>query len=67
MAAAGPLLRDMEPLGQQQVIQFMFADSVTELWAARLMLYEAARAHDRGEDLKSLHTRCSMVKGLKCY
>ncbi len=51
-----------EPLGQQQVIQFMFADSVTELWAARLMLYEAARAHDRGEDLKSLHTRCSMVK-----
>lgn len=51
-----------EPLGQQQVIRFMFADSVTELWAARLMLYEAARAHDRGEDLKSLHTRCSMVK-----
>ena len=51
-----------EPLGQQQAIQFMFADSVTELWAARLMLYEAARAHDRGEDLKSLHTRCSMVK-----
>ena len=40
----------------------MLADSLTELWAARLMTYEAAAAHDRGEDVKTLHARCSMVK-----
>jgi alkylation response protein AidB-like acyl-CoA dehydrogenase len=40
----------------------MLADSATELWAARLMTFEAAEAHDRGEDLKQLHTRCSMAK-----
>jgi len=50
------------PLSERQAIQFMLADSVTELWAARLMTYEAAQAHDRNEDLKTLHMRCSMVK-----
>lgn len=49
-------------LSEQQVIQFMLADSVTDLWAARLMLYETAMAHDRGDDLKALHYRCSAVK-----
>lgn len=49
-------------LSKQQAIQFMLADSVTELWAARLMLYETAMAHDRGDDLKALHYRCSAVK-----
>lgn len=53
---------DGSPLSDRQAIQFMLADSVTELWAARLMTYEAAQAHDRGEDLKSLHARCSIVK-----
>jgi alkylation response protein AidB-like acyl-CoA dehydrogenase len=53
---------DGSPLSERQAVQFMLADSATELWAARLMTYEAAEAHDRGEDLKSLHTRCSMVK-----
>jgi len=53
---------DGEPLSEKQAVQFMLADSATELWAARLMTYEAAGAHDRGEDVKSLHTRCSMVK-----
>ena len=38
------------------------ADSVTELWAARLMTYECAAAHDRGEDVKALHARCAMAK-----
>ena len=51
-----------EPLSERQAIQFMLADSATELWAARLMTFEAARAHDRGDDLKVLHNRCSMVK-----
>jgi acyl-CoA dehydrogenase len=50
------------PIAEYQAIQFMLADSVTELWAARLMTYEAAAAHDRGEDVKTLHGRCSMVK-----
>jgi alkylation response protein AidB-like acyl-CoA dehydrogenase len=51
-----------EPLAEKQMIQAMLADSVTELWAARLVTYEAAEAHDRGEDLKSLHARCSVAK-----
>ena len=51
-----------ETLADQQAIKFMLADSATELWAARLMTFEAAQAHDRGEDPRSLHTRCSMVK-----
>lgn len=53
---------DGAPLADKQAVQFMLADSVTELWAARLMAYEAAQAHDRGDDVKSLHARCSIVK-----
>ena len=49
-------------LSEQQAIQFMLADSVTELWATRLMLYETAMAHDREDDMKALHYRCSAVK-----
>ena len=51
-----------EPLIEKQMIQAMLADSVTELWAARLMTYETAAAHDRGENVKSLHAKCSMAK-----
>ena len=51
-----------EPLVEKQAIQFMLADSATELWAARLMTFEAAAACDRGDDLKALHNQCSMVK-----
>ncbi len=53
---------DGAPLSEKQAIQFMLADCTTELWAARLMTYEAAAASDRGEDLKVMHNRCSMVK-----
>jgi alkylation response protein AidB-like acyl-CoA dehydrogenase len=45
-----------------QAIQFMLADSLTELWAARLMVYRLAEAHDGGEDVKVLHAQCSMAK-----
>jgi len=55
-------LVDGAPLSEKQAIQFMLADSATELWAARLMTFEAAAASDRGEDLKAMHNRCSMVK-----
>src|SRR5262245_39425919 len=51
-----------EPLAEKQMVQAMLADSVTELWAARLITFEAAEAHDRGDDLKSLHARCSIAK-----
>lgn len=51
-----------EALAEKQMIQAMLADSVTELWAARLITFEAARAHDRGDDLRSLHAQCSIAK-----
>ncbi len=51
-----------QALIEKQMIQAMLADSVTELWAARLMTYETAAAHDRGDDVKSLHARCSVAK-----
>ena len=52
---------DGSPLSEKQAIQFMLADSATELWASRLMTYEAAAADDE-MDVKTLHNRCSMVK-----
>ncbi len=51
-----------EPIAGYQLIQAMLADSATELQAARLITYEAAAAHDRGEDARTLHVRCSMAK-----
>lgn len=51
-----------QPIFDNQAIQFMLADSLTELWAARLMVYRLAEAHDAGEDVKVLHGQCSMAK-----
>lgn len=51
-----------EPLIEKQLVQAMLADSVTDLWASRLITFEAAAAHDRGEDVKALHARCSVAK-----
>ena len=42
------------PLAERQAVQFMIADSATELHAARLMVYECAWRHDRGEDVRNL-------------
>jgi acyl-CoA dehydrogenase len=50
------------PLIEYQAIQFMLADSLTELWAARLMGYETARGIDEGVDVKVQHAQCSMAK-----
>jgi alkylation response protein AidB-like acyl-CoA dehydrogenase len=61
-AFANERIVDGAPLSDKQLIQAMLADSVTELWAGRLMTFEAAEAIDRGEDVKSLHARCSVVK-----
>ncbi len=41
-------------LSERQAIQFMVADSAMELHAARLMVYECAWRHDRGEDVRDL-------------
>jgi alkylation response protein AidB-like acyl-CoA dehydrogenase len=51
-----------EPLIDKQLVQAMLADNVTDLWASRLITFETAEAHDRGEDVKSLHARCSVAK-----
>lgn len=51
-----------KPLAEQQAVQFMLADSLTELFAARLMTYETARSIDEGADLKTAHGQCAMAK-----
>jgi alkylation response protein AidB-like acyl-CoA dehydrogenase len=51
-----------EMLLDKQAVQFMLADSVAELWGARLMVRDTARAIDDGLDAKIAHGRCSMVK-----
>ncbi|MGI8434336.1 MAG: acyl-CoA dehydrogenase family protein [Nocardioidaceae bacterium] len=50
------------PLLGRQLVQAMLADSATELFAARSMVYETARSIDEGADRKVLHARSSMVK-----
>ncbi len=51
-----------ETLFDKQAVQFMLADSAVELWSARLMTRETARAIDEGLDPKTAHGRCAMVK-----
>jgi acyl-CoA dehydrogenase len=49
-------------ISEFQGIQFMLADSLTELWAARLMTYQLARGIQKGMDVKVEHAQCSMAK-----
>jgi acyl-CoA dehydrogenase len=51
-----------QPLIEYQAIQFMLADSLTELWAARVMGYRTAQGIDEGADVKVQHAQCSMAK-----
>jgi len=51
-----------KPIAEQQAIQFMLADSLTELWAARLMTYRTAEEIDAGADRKASHAQCAMAK-----
>ncbi len=51
-----------ERLADKQLVQGMLADSLTELFAARAMVYEVARGLDDGIDLKVAHAQCSMAK-----
>jgi alkylation response protein AidB-like acyl-CoA dehydrogenase len=50
------------PLADRQLVAGMLADSATELFAARSMLYELARDVDAGTDRALLHGRASMAK-----
>jgi acyl-CoA dehydrogenase len=50
------------PIIDNQAIAHMLADSLTELWAARLMTYRVAENIDAGADVKIQHAQCSMVK-----
>jgi acyl-CoA dehydrogenase len=50
------------PIAQLGAIQAMLADSLTELFAARSLVYETARGIDAGTDVKVQHGQCSMAK-----
>src|SRR5437762_1288054 len=50
------------PIIDNQAIAHMLADSLTELWAARLMTYRVAEEIDAGVDVKIQHAQCSMAK-----
>src|SRR5580698_1058695 len=50
------------PIAQLGAIQAMLADSLTELFAARSLVYETARGIDAGASVKVQHAQCSMAK-----
>ena len=51
------------PIAGHGLVAGMLADCVTELFAARSMLHETARAIDRDPaDTRTAHARCSMIK-----
>ncbi len=50
------------PITQFGAVEAMLADSLTELFAARGLVYETAKGIDAGADLKVQHTQCSMAK-----
>jgi acyl-CoA dehydrogenase len=51
-----------QPIAALGQIQAMLADSLTELFAARSLVYETARNIDAGADVKVQHAHCSMAK-----
>jgi len=51
-----------QPISNYQAVQFMLADSVTELWAARLITYRTAEEVDAKVDVKVSHAQCSIAK-----
>jgi acyl-CoA dehydrogenase len=50
------------PIAEFGAVAAMLADSLTELFAARSLTYETARAVDAGADVKVQHAQCSMAK-----
>ncbi len=54
-----------EPISEYQLIQQMLADSMAEMWAARLMTFATAKAADEAEseeDRKRVHAKAAMTK-----
>jgi acyl-CoA dehydrogenase len=73
LGAAGRLIDEMtafaagrvvggQPISEYGLVAGMLADSLTELFAARALVYETARGIDRGADVKVSHAQCSMAK-----
>ncbi len=50
------------PITEFGAVSMMLANSLTELFAARSMVYETAKNIDAGADIKIQHTQCSMAK-----
>ena len=51
-----------QPISEYGLVAGMLADSLTELFAARALVYETARGIDSGTDVKVSHAQCSMAK-----
>ena len=73
LGAAGRLTEEMtafarerraggRPISEYGLVGGMLADSMTELFAARALLYETAKGIDAGVDVKVSHAQCSMAK-----
>ena len=76
LGAAGRLVDEMtafaaarvvggQPISEYGLVAGMLADSLTELFAARALVYETARGIDglrAGADVKVSHAQCSMAK-----
>jgi alkylation response protein AidB-like acyl-CoA dehydrogenase len=60
---AGTRVSGGVPIAEHGLVAGLLADSVTELFAARSVLYETARGIDRDPgDTKTAHAQCSMAK-----
>ena len=55
-----------QPVAQFQLVQAMIADCRTEIFAARSMILEAARARDRGEDVAMSASMCKYFASEMC-
>ena len=55
-----------QPVGNFQLLQAMVADSQVEIFAARSMILEAARARDRGEDVALSASMCKYFASEMC-
>jgi acyl-CoA dehydrogenase len=55
-----------QPVANFQLVQAMIADCRTEIFAARAMILEAARARDRGEDVALSASMCKYFASEMC-
>lgn len=55
-----------QPVANFQLIQAMVADSQTDIYAARTMILDAARARDRGEDVSLSASMCKYFASEMC-